>query len=159
MEIARNKDIHNTWLSITQCTIFRVGRNIVRANEMIPEPVKWWVYETDEIQSVLTNVTDDDDDDIAIAYNFKKRRNGTGCWVLFLLNNKQDLQRAQYPVTQVWRPFLPVRPNGVACDDLSALPVHIWIQTEVQAGLGTVAVRSVPEPRGSRYLLALLPPT
>lgn len=42
-----------------------------------------------------------------------------------LLNNKQDLQRAQYPATQVWRPFLPVRPNGVECDDLSALPMHI----------------------------------
>lgn len=106
------------------------------------------------------NVTDDDD--IAIANNFKKKKKKK--WyrmlsVVFLLNNKQDLQRAQYPVTQVWRPFLPVRPNGVACDDLSALPVRIWIQTEVQAGLGTVAVRSVPEPRGSRYLLALLPLT
>lgn len=89
-------------------------------------------------------------------------KNGTG-WIkrvlFFLLNNKQDLQRAQYPVTQVWRPFLPVRPNGVACGDLSALPVRIYIQTEVQDGLGIAAARFALEPRGSRYLLALLPPT
>lgn len=37
------RNIRNTWLSITQCTIFRVGRNIVRANEMTPEPVRWWL--------------------------------------------------------------------------------------------------------------------
>lgn len=94
---------------------------------------------------------------IAIALNLK---NGTG-WIksVVLLNNKQDLQRAQYPVTQVWRPFLPVRPNGVACDDSSALPVRIYIQTEVQGGLGIVAARFALGPRDSRYLPALLPPT
>lgn len=76
-----------------------------------------------------------------------------------LLNNKQDLQRAQYPVTQVWRPFLPVRPNGVACGGLSALSVRIYIQIEVQVGLGIFAARFALEPRGNRYLLVLLPPT
>lgn len=92
---------------------------------------------------------------IAIAF-----KNGTG-WIksVVLLNNKQDLQRAQYPVTQVWRPFLPVRPNDVACDDLSALPVRIYIQIEVQDDLDIVVARFALVPRGSQYLLALLPPT
>lgn len=95
-------------------------------------------------------------DEISISiFNFK---NGTR-WLSVLLNNKQDLQRAQYPVTQVWRPFLPVRPNDVACDDLSALPMRIQIQTEVQADLGIAAMHFALEPHGSRYLLVLLPPT
>lgn len=36
------------------------------------------MYETDEIQSVLTNVIDDD---IAIAYNFKKMVQDVECFV------------------------------------------------------------------------------